>query len=241
MFKAIGIASLFLVASLVAMIFLINQGSATQPGKIASSDMQMIASYQETKTLLGSLSGQSGSSSSSSSSGSSSASAPSSSGSSGASSSSSSGSAPSSSSSGASSATQKYMSIDQSKKTVTIKLIAGLTSACNGGFNFNGGCNGKMTVSVPQGWTVKVNFTNHVVIPHSAAVVAQKTAQTPVFSGAEVSHPTTGVPQGGSESFSFKTTKTGNFFLVCLVPGHVNLGMWDHFDVTASGTPSISG
>lgn len=233
MFKAIGIASLFLVAALVAMVFLVNQGASTQPGKIAPKDMQMIASYQESKSLFNgagqssssaSSSGQSTSPSSGSGSGSSSSSSPS-----------------SSSSSGASAFTKKFMTINKGSKSVTIKLIAGLTGACNGGFNFNGDCNGKMTVSVPQGWTVKVNFTNNVVIPHSAAVVAQKSAQSPVFSGATVKNPTSGIAKGSSDSFSFKTTKTGDFFLVCLVPGHVQLGMWDHFKVTASGSPSISG
>src|SRR4030081_3724981 len=70
--------------------------------------------------------------------------------------------------------TQIYCSwptVDTTPKTATLQLTAGLTQL-NGGLNFNGFNDGKLTLTVPTNWTVVLRFANHDAnLPHSAEVV----------------------------------------------------------------------
>jgi sulfocyanin len=135
----------------------------------------------------------------------------------------------------------QWLSYDAAKKTVTVAVIAGYNNT-QSGFNFNGYANGQMTITVPQGWTVTVNFTNKGQLPHSAAIVAAAAAKTPVFPGASTpaSELAIGLAPGQSASFTFTAAKAGRYRVACLVPGHETLGMWDNFVVAASGTPSLT-
>jgi uncharacterized cupredoxin-like copper-binding protein len=123
---------------------------------------------------------------------------------------------------------------------VTLTLTASYNNA-NSGLNFDGFSKGKMTVTVPTGWTVDVNFSNKGPLPHSAAVVANGSATSPAFpgSGMPSSELQSGIAAGQSTSFSFKAGKAGTYRIACLVPGHETLGMWDGFVVSSSGQPSI--
>jgi plastocyanin len=125
------------------------------------------------------------------------------------------------------------MTCDSPAKSVTIKLTAR-------GFDFNGYANGKMTMSVPQGWKVAVQFTNQAPTPHSAVIVSGPDATTPAFSGAGTPDPVSGTPPGQSASFTFTADKTGSYRIACLVPGHQASGMWDTFQITSGGSPSVS-
>jgi plastocyanin len=132
-----------------------------------------------------------------------------------------------------SAATDQYMKADASTKTVT--LVLDIT-----GFSYDGFSNGQMTVCVPQGWKVTAQCTNKTTVPHSCAVVENATATSPAFSGATTKDPVTGLQPGDSESFTFTTDRTGQFRIVCLVPGHEDAGMWDYFNVTSTGDPLIA-
>ncbi len=149
------------------------------------------------------------------------------------------GARPSAAASPGASGTSQYLSTDAAARSVTIDLIASKSGAGNT-FNFNGYTDGKMTVSVPVGWKVTVNCRNQGSIPHSCSIVSGANSTTPVFPGATSPNPTSGVPPGGTQTFSFTPDRTGTFRIACLVPGHEDAGMWDTFQVTASGTPSIS-
>lgn len=138
--------------------------------------------------------------------------------------------APSSPSAGGSS---QYLTVNSSSKSVTLTLD--MT-----GFNFDGFSNGKMTVNVPEGWSVTVQCNNKSTIPHSCAIVQSTSSTSPAFSGASTSDPTTGLQPNTSGSFTFTASSTGQFKIGCLVPGHMSAGMWDNFNVTSSGSPSIS-
>jgi sulfocyanin len=122
-------------------------------------------------------------------------------------------------------------------KTVSLTLIATYNNT-QSGFNFNGGANGKMTITVPLGDTVKVSFTNKASLPHSAEIVAYAkapaslTSFSAAFKGASSPNPTAGSPSGKTSTFSFTATKAGTYLLVCAVPGHVAAGMWDNFVVS---------
>jgi len=64
-----------------------------------------------------------------------------------------------------------WLTVDTTAKTATFQLTAGLTQL-NGGLNFNGFNDGKLTLTVPTNWTVVLRFANHDAnLPHSAEVV----------------------------------------------------------------------
>ncbi len=138
--------------------------------------------------------------------------------------------APTSPSAGGSS---QYLNVDSSSKSVTLTL--NIT-----GFTFDGFSNGQMTVNVPQGWSVTVQCNNKSTIPHSCAIVQSTSSTSPVFSGAATSDPTSGLQPNTSGTFTFTASSTGQYKIGCLVPGHMSAGMWDNFNVTSSGSPSIS-
>jgi sulfocyanin len=135
----------------------------------------------------------------------------------------------------------QYVSYDAGAKTVAITVIGAATSA-QGGFNFNGGSSGNQTITVPAGWTVNIDFTNHDIIPHSAIVI---TNQTPIptmpenaaLPRAYTSHLSDGLPaQTGHDTMHFTTRPAGDYLLACGVPGHATSGMYIHFVVSSSAT-----
>lgn len=132
----------------------------------------------------------------------------------------------------------QWITVHRKTHSVTIQLIAGYK---NGGFNFDGTENGAMTFTVPKGEKVTVKFLNQSTINHSAAVVANGKSTTPLFAGA--STPTNTLKKGlaptTKDAFTFTASKTGNFRIACLVPGHEGSGMWVHFNVTSTGSPSV--
>jgi plastocyanin len=124
------------------------------------------------------------------------------------------------------------MTADSSAKSVSVVLD--MT-----GFNYDGYSNGQMTVCVPQGWKVTMKCNNKATVAHSCVVVeGQET--NPAFTGAQTTNPTVGVQPGDSQSFTFTANHTGQYRIVCLVPGHVEAGMWIRFNVTSAGDPLIA-
>src|SRR5256885_17055117 len=64
-----------------------------------------------------------------------------------------------------------WLTVDTTAKTATFQLTSGLTQL-NGGLNFNGFNDGKLTLTVPTNWTVVIRFTNKDAnLPHSAQAV----------------------------------------------------------------------
>src|SRR6266853_3348551 len=64
-----------------------------------------------------------------------------------------------------------WLTVDTTAKTATLQLTAGLTQL-NGGLNFNGFNDGKLTLTVPTNWTVVLRFANHDAnLPHSVEVI----------------------------------------------------------------------
>jgi uncharacterized membrane protein/uncharacterized cupredoxin-like copper-binding protein len=136
----------------------------------------------------------------------------------------------------------KWLSYSAATKTVDIVLDAGVDD----GYNFNGYANGAMKITVPLGWKVDVSFFNaSTSYNHSAMVVpiSQIKAQsnmTPAFAGASLPHPVQGLSPGAKGSFSFVAARAGHYGIACDVPGHMELGMWDAFNISATApAPSI--
>lgn len=127
---------------------------------------------------------------------------------------------------------------------VTLDITAGLTDVGNY-WNFNGYQNGNLTIMVPEGANVTVNFSNNDPnMPHSIGVHESfdtppaTPSTTPVFEGAISEDPesmTGATLPGESESFSFVASAAGEYAIVCYIPAHTISGMWIKFVVSADG------
>ena len=86
-------------------------------------------------------------------------------------------------------------------------------------------------IKVKVGDIVKIILNNLGKIPHSLAVVNEKRYDaTPLFNAAigSTSRP---IPAGQQSSIVFKPNRPGEYYYVCQVPGHIELGMWGQFIV----------
>lgn len=131
---------------------------------------------------------------------------------------------------GAKEITTKWLTSIPAKHTAVLKLVASLGTA-NGGENFDGYDKGQMTVTVPQGWVLSVNFNNAGDIPHSAVLEPfaenyNSPQPKPAYPGAETANPVDGTAPGSPAHFAAKLTRAGKYRLICAVPGHAALGMW---------------
>lgn len=137
-----------------------------------------------------------------------------------------------------------WLEIDTAR--AEFSLIAGL-GGTNGGMNFNGATNGALTLTVPVGWRVTLNFRNDDPnMPHSAVVIPAVTpvpaaAGHPAFAGATTRQPDQGLATGARQSLRFVADRAGSFMIFCAVPGHGMAGMWIRLEVSASATSASIG
>src|SRR5216684_4995311 len=131
-----------------------------------------------------------------------------------------------------------WLSVDTTAKTATFQLTAGLTQL-NGGLNFNGYNDGKLTLTVPAGWNVVIRFTNHDAnLPHSAEVVDTTKpmpagpVEPPAFPRAMTVRLMQGLASGEADSLRFVANKAGSYMIFCAVPGHGLAGMWIRLKVS---------
>ena len=135
-----------------------------------------------------------------------------------------------------------WLTVDTTAKTATLQLTAGLTQL-NGGLNFNGFNDGKLTFTVPANWTVVIRFTNKDAnLPHSAEVVdtTKPMPAGPVDPPALPRAMTSaakllqGHGAGEADSMRFVASKPGSYMIFCAVPGHGLAGMWIRLKVSAT-------
>jgi len=139
-----------------------------------------------------------------------------------------------------------WLSFDANAKSVKFELIAGLTGV-NGALNFNGFADGKLTLVIPTGWAVEMNFVNNDgMLPHSAIVVA---ATLPIAAAPSVAaipraltlRASEGLRPLAKDVMRFTAAPAGEYFIVCGVPGHAAGGMWIRLRVSDAATvPSLS-
>ena len=132
----------------------------------------------------------------------------------------------------------EFLSYDTTTKRATLVVTAALGNH-NGGMNFNGGYAGNHTVTIPVGWTVRMDFVNKDAIPHSAIVVPGTLPlpvipQDPAIPGAYTKDLTSGIFTDGTDTSTFRATKAGEYFITCGVPGHGPSGMYIRFDVSST-------
>jgi sulfocyanin len=133
-----------------------------------------------------------------------------------------------------------WLSVDTTAKTATFQLSAGLTQL-NGGLNFNGFNDGKLTLTVPANWTVVIRFANKDSnLPHSAEVVDTAKpmpagpVDPPAFPRAMTVRLMLGIASGEADSVRFVANKPGSYMIFCAVPGHGLAGMWIRLKVSAT-------
>ena len=117
----------------------------------------------------------------------------------------------------------RFLAVDARRRRVTLTLIASYDGA-NNGFNFDGYWGGRLLLSVPLGWRVRILCENRGPLRNSCAVVAGFRI---AFRGAA----TGPLGAGGRESFSFLASRRGTYRLASLVPGHEEARMYDVLDV----------
>jgi len=123
-----------------------------------------------------------------------------------------------------------------------------LTAAQADGYNFNGYAGGALIVKVPIGTRVQVTMRNAAAdVSHSALVAAwdqrmKGSGMTPAFPGAAPADFETGITSHDPPlRFSFTALSAGTYALICGVPGHALIGMWDEFDVVNGlDAPSVT-
>jgi sulfocyanin len=139
-----------------------------------------------------------------------------------------------------------WMKVDAAHKRVSFTVTAS-DGGANGTLNFNGYANGQMTVAVPAGWRVHIDFVNSGAgaLPHSFEVIhpgkipAQGIA--PAIAGAESQDLIPGVPPQQKDAFDFTAAPAGDYLWFCGVPGHGLSGMWDKFVVSSSAkVPTVT-
>ncbi len=133
---------------------------------------------------------------------------------------------------------------------VTLDITAGSTPTGNY-WNFNGAQNGAMTVTVPVGANVTINFQNaDPSMAHSLGVSAGFTSPpamidpTPIFAGAITAgagQMATSTQSNGSETITFVADAAGEYTFVCYVPGHAVSGMWIRFVVSDTNEAGVMG
>mgnify|MGYP006285146723 CR=1 FL=1 len=138
-----------------------------------------------------------------------------------------------------------WMSVDRDANSVEMEIVAGETES-NDSWNYNGYSGGGARIIVPEGARVTIHFRNgDGVSPHSLAIVRPRdtypgrfNGADPVFDGAVSDSPTSleGATQpGASETISFTASESGDYVMMCYLPGHANGGHRIHFRVSGAG------
>ena len=127
-----------------------------------------------------------------------------------------------------------WITNDPANKAVTIDLVAGWNGNDRFG-NYNGYYKDGMTVLVPRGWTVTIDFRNQDPrTPHSVLVTqpyAQEemelrlTEQDAAIEGAFSENPTEGHKPGEGDRIRFTADEPGRYLLSCGVIVHLVEGM----------------
>lgn len=133
--------------------------------------------------------------------------------------------------------TPDWMTYDAVAKRVKMAIVAGKNTT-NGGWNFNGYAAGTLTITVPVGWNVEMDFRNDDVLPHSLVVMQREEPLPPLdgkpaFPRAFTVDLVPGIPQTRGDTVSFVAKTAGTYRIFCGVPTHGTGGMWDWFVVSA--------
>ncbi|MDB5057974.1 MAG: Pyrrolo-quinoline quinone [Chloroflexi bacterium] len=131
-----------------------------------------------------------------------------------------------------------FMYVDAKRQHVVVKLVAAQTPN-NNGFNFNGYSKGKATFVIPAHWSIDFLFSNKSALPHSAEVVngiKGSVVLTPFGFGVMATPNAIGgiTSSQPTQLVNMVADRPGKWYLICPVPGHLQSGMWDYFQISAT-------
>jgi sulfocyanin len=143
-----------------------------------------------------------------------------------------------------------WFHVDEANQSVHMTITAGLTDA-KMFWNFNGATDGDMTITVPVGYTVMIDFKNDDPnMAHSLGISAMTSGfgasvdPTPAFEGALTQNATSmmdATMPGEEERITFTADAAGEYTMVCYIPGHAATGMWVRFNVSTDGQFGVQG
>ncbi len=122
------------------------------------------------------------------------------------------------------------------KTPTSITLYEGDTGGIHGvfGLTSNSLTSPGPTLNFTLNEYVKVTVYNVGTIPHNWAIVSNKSDVTTVLFSAQIQSASNPISPGSSGSATFTVNQAGNFYYVCQVPGHVDLGMYGNVVVTGT-------
>ena len=88
------------------------------------------------------------------------------------------------------------------------------------------------TLNFTVGEIVNMTVYNVGTMEHNWALTNTNATDAKVLFGAQIDSVSAPIPVNGTGSVVFKVTQSGNFYYICQIPGHVQLGMWGNVVVT---------
>lgn len=111
---------------------------------------------------------------------------------------------------------------------LTITLYEGEVSTSLYGFGYtaNDLVSPGPTLTFKVGDIVNVTVTDAGQLPHNWAIVSTNQTSAPVHFNAQIRSASSPLQHGESDSVVFTASTSGDFYYICQVPSHVELGMW---------------
>ena len=136
-----------------------------------------------------------------------------------------------------------WMYVNAKNQHLVLRIVAAATPN-DSGFNFDGYAKGQATFVVPQNWNVDFMFSNKAALPHSMAIASNLKLPPTLapfgFGQVKTPDPIEGTGPGVTQVVGMSAVPAGKYYMVCLVPGHIQAGMWDYFTISATAKmPSI--
>ncbi len=101
------------------------------------------------------------------------------------------------------------------------------------GFSQNSLTSPGPTLQLTVNQSVTVTVYNQGPSSHNWAIVQNKSDAGAIMFGAQVGTVQNPIASGSSLSVTFTPNATGNYFYICQVPGHLDLGMYGNVVVTS--------
>ncbi|MGE5532891.1 MAG: plastocyanin/azurin family copper-binding protein, partial [Bacillota bacterium] len=90
------------------------------------------------------------------------------------------------------------------------------------------------TLTLISGQKVTVTLQNAGANPHNFAIVSTKSSTSNVLWSSAIKSADNPLSPGSSASVTFTVGDPGNYYYICQVDGHVNLGMWGNVIVLSA-------
>jgi FtsP/CotA-like multicopper oxidase with cupredoxin domain len=120
----------------------------------------------------------------------------------------------------------------------SITLYAGSVTSGSGPYGYGNNANNiispgpTLNLQVGTTYTITVNNVGNNIF-HSFEIVSSKAVSSSPLFGAGIDI-TSYISPGSSGSVTFTPDQAGNFYYVCTVPGHIDLGMWGNVVVSTA-------